>query len=375
MYTINNLADLKNVFSSTKRFHLYGAGNQASNFLSDLDSCGIAADIKDILVTSIAGNPPYLRDIPVIQCDKSVLDKDDWIFLTVNDTLKTKIISYLDGCGATLVDAFPAIYHDVYNSIKPFIENFPNQLSHLNGSPIRHLGKVVWTCWWQGLDRAPQIVKSCWNSQRKNLPADTRHIIITKDNYSDYITIPDYILTKFENGKNGLSYLADFIRSSLLYRYGGVWLDSTVLLLDTLPEECWTLPLYTCQFDASHFFTKTIWMGWFLAAQQGSILYQFVMEAFLYYFSKFEKIKYYLTIDYFISICINEVPGVLEQFQQIPYNNATAFRLSSHLYEPYSKELFHEYCKDTFLQKLSWRLNDSYSEESILHHIIQGNLT
>lgn len=25
MYTINNLADLKNVFSSPKRFHLYGA--------------------------------------------------------------------------------------------------------------------------------------------------------------------------------------------------------------------------------------------------------------------------------------------------------------------------------------------------------------
>jgi hypothetical protein len=109
------------VLDST-RFHLYGAGNQASNFLSDLDSCGIAADIKDILVTNIAGNPPYLRDIPVIQCDKSVLDKDDWIFLTVNDTLKTKIISYLDGCGATLFDSFPAIYHDVYNSIKPFIE-------------------------------------------------------------------------------------------------------------------------------------------------------------------------------------------------------------------------------------------------------------
>ncbi len=33
MYTINNLANLKNVFSSPKRFHLYGAGNQASTML------------------------------------------------------------------------------------------------------------------------------------------------------------------------------------------------------------------------------------------------------------------------------------------------------------------------------------------------------
>ncbi len=371
MYVINTLADLKKVLlSSNKRFHLYGAGYQAFNFLSDLASCGIKANISDILVTNIAGNPANIRNIPVVQCDKKTLDKHDYILLTLNDVLKMKVITYLEDCDAILLDPFPAIYYDLYNSIKSFAEHFPKYLTGLN-KPISHNPqKTVWTCWWQGVDHAPEIVKACWKSQQKHLPHDIQHVIITKDNYSDYITIPDYVLDKFVDGKNLIAHLADYIRACILYKYGGVWLDSTVLLLDTLPEECWTLPLYTWQFDAAHYFSKTIWCTWFLAARQESILYQFVMEAFLFYFSNYEKVKYYLTIDYFISICTNVVDGILEQFRQIPYNNATAANLGRHLHEPYNEVQFREYCKGSFLQKLSWHLNEEYTENSIFNHII-----
>ena len=53
MHIINNVDDLKELLSTEKRFHLYGAGSQTINFLSDLKSCGISANITDILVTDI----------------------------------------------------------------------------------------------------------------------------------------------------------------------------------------------------------------------------------------------------------------------------------------------------------------------------------
>lgn len=375
MYIIHTIDELKELFSSQKKIHLYGAGSQTVNFLSALNSCGIIPNITDILVTDSSRNPGHLQNIPVIQCNKPTLSRQDCILLTVNDVLQDKISAYLEDCNAEIANPLPAIYNDVYNSIKPFAEHYPDNLTGLNAPDPQYSDKIVWTCWWQGEKHAPDIVKACWQSQKKHLSNDIQHIVITQNNYSDYITIPDYVLDKFKDGKNGLSYLADYIRVSLLYKYGGVWLDSTVLLLESLPKQCWELPLYTWRLNATQFCSKTIWCAWFLAARQGSPLYQFVMEAFLFFFSKYDKIKYYLTIDYFISICTNIVDGVLEQFLQIPYNNATAANLGCHLHEPYSEEQFQKYCKGSFLQKLNWHLNGEYAQNSILTHIIRENLT
>lgn len=368
MRVITSLKELEALLSTRKKFHLYGAGVQAQFFLDDMKACGIEPEIESILVTDIKGNPGSLRGISVIKCDKEALSSQDCIILTVNDRIKEVVIDCLKDCDAELVDAFPAIYYDVYDSIKPFADNFPDSLIGLN-QPAGQAGRIVWTCWWQGEDKAPDLVKACWQSQRNNLSDGVRHVIITKDNFSDYITIPDYVLDKFENGKNRIAHLADFVRACLLYKYGGVWLDSTVLLLEPLPEECWSLPLYTWRLDAVHFNSQTIWATWFIASCQGSVLYQFVMEAFLYYFTRYDKVKYYLTIDYFISICTNLVEGVLEQFQQIPYNNRTAVNLGSHLNEPYSESRFREYCKGSFLQKLNWH-GSGYGEGSVYSYIV-----
>ena len=81
-----------------------------------------------------------------------------------------------------------------------------------------------------------------------------------------------------------------------------------------------------------------------------------------------------MTIDYFISICTNLAGEVLEQFQQIPYNNQTATNLCCHLNEPYSESKFQEYCKGSFLQKLNWH-GGGYMEDSIYNYIISSYVT
>lgn len=366
---IKSLDELKRFLSGERKFFLYSAGFAAWNFVQSLKACNIQLKIEGVLVTNSNGNPKKFEGIPVIQYNKTILKKDDYILLTVSERFKEEIVAYLENCPAILVYPSPAVfYYDVYESIRLFADAFPNGITRLN-QPQVPTERIVWSCWWQGEEAAPEIVKACWRSQRTHLADDIKHIIITKDNYNKYITIPDYVLDKFEKGKNLLAHLADFIRVCLLYKYGGVWLDSTVLLLEQLPEECWKLPLYTWKFDNTHFFSNTIWTTWFLAGQQGNVLFQFVMEAFLYYFRNYEQVKYYLTIDYFISICTNLVDGVLEQFKQIPYNNEKANTLNMHLNEPYSEINFCKYCEGTFLQKLN-RNGSGYGKDSVYAHII-----
>ena len=366
---IEKLGDLKKLLSADRRFFLYSAGFAAENFLQSLEVCEISLKTEQVLVTNSDGNPDTFRDIPVTQYDKAVLKKEDCILLTVSERFKEEIIAHLKNCPAELVYPSPSIfYYDVLESIKPFANNFPKDTTGLN-KPAGSSQKIVWSCWWQGEESAPEIVKACWRSQRKYLTDDTRHIIITKENYEKYISIPGYVLDKFQDGKNLLAHLSDFIRVCLLYKYGGVWLDSTVLLLEQLADECWGLPLYTWRFDNTHFFSDAIWTTWFLAGRQGNVLFQFVMEAFLYYFLNHEQIKYYFTIDYFIAICTNMIDEVLGYFRQIPYNNERATVLNLHLYESYSEIEFCEYCKNTFLQKLN-RYGTGYEKNSIYAHII-----
>lgn len=47
----------------------------------------------------------------------------------------------------------------------------------------------IWTCWWQGLDQAPEIVKWCVESIKRNA-GGREVIIITDENYERYVHIP-----------------------------------------------------------------------------------------------------------------------------------------------------------------------------------------
>lgn len=44
-------------------------------------------------------------------------------------------------------------------------------------------------CWWQGLDNAPEIVKACVDSVRRNA-GNREVIIITDKNVREYVSFP-----------------------------------------------------------------------------------------------------------------------------------------------------------------------------------------
>lgn len=50
----------------------------------------------------------------------------------------------------------------------------------------------IWICWWQGLENAPEIVKRCVESIRRNA-GDHQVTIITDQNVEQYIDIPEWV--------------------------------------------------------------------------------------------------------------------------------------------------------------------------------------
>lgn len=121
------------------------------------------------------------------------------------------------------------IYKKMAKKYKDIIENANYKVSHEKSN-------LIWTCWLQGEENAPDIVKICINSLR-NLQPKYKVIVIDKKNFQKYIKLPGYIMDKYYSGKIKAAHFTDLIRTELLCNYGGVWIDSTVLFTgEVMPD-------------------------------------------------------------------------------------------------------------------------------------------
>lgn len=374
MEVIHSLDEIQEIFAQEKTVNVYGAGTRLSLFFETMDQCGIKVRIDRILVSSKKGNPEKIRNIPVVEFTKDVLSKRDIVLLTLSECYVGQVESALSQSGAKIyqidfdvIDAVPS--DEIRACIAPFIKDFEKSDMGWN-LPDSRYSRSAWTMWWQGEEAAPDIVKACWNSQRKNLPHDVSLRILTKDNFREYIDIPDYILDKYQSGLILPAHLSDIVRCCLLYKYGGVWLDSTILMCGPMPRECLDYPIYTRTTFGREFNSKAVWAIWLLCSHSGEKLFRFVMEAYFYYFMHYDRIKYYLTTDYLIGIACNCFPDICSRLNQIPYNNIKAMVLGRHLKESYDAESYREYTEGTFIQKLTWH-GDGYREDSVYQYIIR----
>ena len=94
---------------------------------------------------------------------------------------------------------------------------------------------TIWQYWESPDGTVPPLVQACLNSVEK-FKGKCERILLTPDSVKEYIDLPDYIYKMKESGKMCTAHFVDIVRTALLVKYGGVWIDSTILLTDTIPE-------------------------------------------------------------------------------------------------------------------------------------------
>ena len=85
--------------------------------------------------------------------------------------------------------SFKQIYPVALNKVEPFlIEKYGVIVQEYKLSrDIVHAqkkSKIVWFCWLQGIEMAPEIVKACYNSLKQNLP-DREVTVIDRGNWTE----------------------------------------------------------------------------------------------------------------------------------------------------------------------------------------------
>lgn len=227
----------------------------------------------------------------------------------------------------------------------------------------------IWYCWFQGEENLPPLVQCCYNSLRENSGA-YEICFIDEKNFADYVELPAHILKKFAEGKISRTHLSDILRVNLLERYGGLWLDATILVTEPLENhrELLERRYFTQKFyreksnDAPKIYVTNPSYGRWATFAQGSAcknypLFSFMKNFYEEYWLEFDDVIDYTLMDFAMDMAYEKISAVRADMDAVPINNPDANTLVFKLNLPYAQYQYEKILAETFLHKLNWRVN------------------
>lgn len=171
--------------------------------------------------------------------------------------------------------------------------------------------RVIWTCWFQGRNNAPFLVRQCIDSwERRNPGWEVRCL--------DQHSILSYAagLSEFDlaDRKVTAASLSDIARIALLHEYGGVWVDAT--LYCNRPLDDW---LPACMDEGFFAFERPDrpLASWFLAAEPGNpIVAAWASAVADYWQGRAQADNYFWFHELFRAICAD--PAIGESWARVP---------------------------------------------------------
>ncbi len=220
-----------------------------------------------------------------------------------------------------------------------------------------HLRNKIWICWWQGINNAPEIVKVCVDSIKRNA-GKYEIICITEDNYKQYVEFPIWIEEKYKSGIFSRTHFSDLLRMNILSTYGGIWIDSTFFCTGACFESYIQLPLWSIK--RPDYLHCSIASGYFAGyslgcSYQNRWMFKVIRDILFKYWKDNEKLVDYLLVDYAVVLAQRHNKDIAEAFNKIQPNNPYCDELYKVLGKPYDKNTWERISKNTVLYKLTWK--------------------
>lgn len=216
--------------------------------------------------------------------------------------------------------------------------------------------ETIWVCWWQGEEQMPPIVRACYTSLKKHCNGHPIKLI-TKENYRQYVKLPKWVETKFQEGRITITHLSDILRVVLLSQYGGLWMDATLYLAGDLPKKIpyfFTLKQVTEMDDV--FVSKHRWTGFCLGGSVNNPLWGLAYEILLNrYWKEHDYLIEYYILDFIIDIIYKCNTPVRRWIDCNEYSNPDLAFFSTRCNQEFDKNVWNEVSQRTKIFKLSWK--------------------
>lgn len=165
----------------------------------------------------------------------------------------------------------------------------------------------IFVYWNKGFENLPEVVRICLDQVKKFYGDEYDIHLIDDNNVKDYIVLDEKIWEYYKNKKISIQTFSDILRVNLLYKYGGCWFDSTLLMLNRFPLKEMILKYgYYSLNHKSEFFKDVYdvtWTTYFQCCDKGNPN----MGACVEYYNEYYKthdfaIDYFMT-DYILCLC------------------------------------------------------------------------
>ena len=244
--------------------------------------------------------------------------------------------------------------------------------------------KIIWTMWQQGEAQMPETVKATVKTIKEFAErSGCEFHLLTDKNLEHFVNIPKDITEKYKKKELSAAHYSDIIRFSILYQYGGIWMDATLFVsryatVEMFEGEFFSLnhpPLNTNKMERTICDYK--WSGFFLAGQKGKKHFKHIRDLYIYYVRKYPIFIHYLMMDYFIlseytsnpefRILVDKLP-VLETAERLWF-------LRNHANDPFEKHEWEKLLKTTPILKTTYKINkEKIITGSYLYNLFNGEL-
>lgn len=274
--------------------------------------------------------------------------------------------------------SFKQIYSEVLRKIEPYlIERYSPIVQEFKGSRNSNLehkrSELIWFCWLQGIEQAPEIVKACHNSLKQHL-TDREIKIIDSGNRKDYVELPKSIVKKWEKGRIPAAMFSDLLRLELLIKYGGTWIDSTVLCTGLEAnqndnDKYLDADLFLFQYSKQGEIPVSV-SNWFITACSNNEVLIVLRDMLYAYWKDYDCTLDYYIFHLFFSMITKEYT---EQIKAMPYGQSmNSLALLHHWNEKYDQKKWDKLTSQVCFHKLAFRVGEDVqnNKENYYNYIL-----
>jgi len=256
-----------------------------------------------------------------------------------------------------------SLYYKKHHTDKLFVQQLANNIIVDRKQPVETQDYFVWILWWQSEEAMPPIIHATINSIRA--ATNKKVVLITLKNIKDYIEVPDFIWGKYIRKQMGPAHFSDYVRVALLEKYGGLWIDSTVLCTNMIPDWIYNEQFFTIraidkvtdELDEKYV-AKGRWNTQVLGTNMKDTSFFKIVRILLeQYWSRYNYMIDYLMFDDVILYAYENYPDIKKSIDAVPISNLKMHSLLPIINSEYNQNLWIGLTKNTILFKLTYKGN------------------
>ncbi len=220
-------------------------------------------------------------------------------------------------------------------------------------TPDSHQVGPIWQYWNSGAGGCPIIIAECMASVRRHA-AGREVIVLSDDTLRDYITLPAHVVAKRE--QMGATQFSDVLRATLLARYGGTWIDASVLLTGGIDAITANLPYF--MFTKPNNFNMI--SSWFIHSVAGHPLACTMRDLMTEYWAREDELRAYFMFHFLFECAVTLHSDLRQSWRSTPSVSADSpHSLQNALLAGSEFERLQEICCRTPVHKLSHKFPQS----------------